>query len=354
MADISRRKEDHIELATRGDVGFKHTTTLFDCIRLIHDALPELDYAAIDTSAEVLGKRLRAPLLIAGMTGGTDRARHINRELASIAEERGYAFGLGSQRAMLKRSDAVITYQVRDVAPTALLLGNIGVVQAASMSSDEVRSLVESVGADALCVHLNPAMEIVQQEGDRDFRKGLATLGRLCAELSLPVIAKETGCGLSSNVARRLRSAGVRHVDVSGAGGTSWVAVETHRADETRRALGEAFWEWGIPTAASVAFVSSAGFETVFATGGVSSGLDVAKAIVLGATAGGIARPVLQALERGGREEALRFLDGVETELRTAMLLVGAGALPRLRCAPKIVVGELAEWIRQGSDLEGV
>jgi isopentenyl-diphosphate delta-isomerase len=348
MADISSRKVDHLDLATSGDVGFKQTTTLFECVRLVHDALPELAVDAIDLSTQALGKKLRAPILIAGMTGGTERAQRINRELASIAEERGYAFGLGSQRAMLKKPETRASYVVRDVAPTTLLLANIGGVQAATMTTDAVRELAEAVGADAICVHLNPAMEVVQAEGDRDFRGVLDALARLSRELPIPVVAKETGCGLSASVARRLVAAGVRHVDVSGAGGTSWVAVEAERATGTLRTLGDRFREWGIPTAASVALVSAAGFRTVFATGGVTSGLDVAKAVALGATAAGFARPALQALEQpGGKASAVAFFERVEAELRTAMLLTGSRTTDDLRRAPRLVTGELAEWVRK-------
>lgn len=343
MADIAERKVDHLDLATTGDVGFKHTTTLFECVRLVHDALPELDLDAIDLSCTVLGKRLRAPILIAGMTGGAERAERINRELAAIAEERGYAFGLGSQRAMLKRPEAKRSYAVRDVAPQALLLGNLGVVQAAKMSSAEIAELTSAVGADALCVHLNPAMELIQDEGDRDFRGGLDTLQRLAAELPLPVIAKETGCGLSRAVAAKLHRVGVAHVDVSGAGGTSWVAVETQRAASEKKALGEAFWEWGIPTAASVAWVHSHGFDTIFATGGLHTGLDIAKAIALGASAGGIARAALQALEQGGPSGARRYFDRVEAELRGALLLTGSKDIAALRLAPRVITGELKD-----------
>jgi isopentenyl-diphosphate delta-isomerase len=346
---IRGRKGDHIDLAATGDVAFEKTTTLLECVKLVHQALPELSTAAIDTSVTLFGKRLRAPIVIASMTGGVDRAGTINRELASIAEARGYAFGLGSQRAMHVDAATSSTYFVRDVAPTALLLGNLGLVQAKQMATADVRALATSVGADALCVHLNPAMEIVQPGGDRDFTGGVATLRRLTAELGLPIMAKETGCGLSLRAAARLREAGVRHVDVSGAGGTSWVAVEMHRASGEERALGEAFREWGIPTAASVAWMARAGFESIVATGGISTGLDVAKAIALGATAAGIARPVLQALTSGGRAAAERFLDGVEAELRAAMLLVGAGSIAELRSAPRIVVGELSFWLEQGA-----
>jgi isopentenyl-diphosphate delta-isomerase len=347
MSDIARRKTDHLDLATHGDVGFKQTTTLLECVRLMHDALPELAYDDIAVGVHVLGKSLRAPLVIGAMTGGTERAQRINRELAQIAEERGYGFGLGSQRAMYKNQAVAASYQVRDVAPTALLLGNVGVVQAAAMSSAELEQLVGDVGADALCIHLNPAMELVQAGGDRDFRGGLAAFARIARELSVPVVAKETGCGISGRVARRLHEAGVRHVDVSGAGGTSWVAVETQRATPERRGLGETFWEWGIPTAASLALVAPHGFETVIATGGIKSGLDVARAIALGADVCAIARPVLQALERGGRAETLTFFDQIESELRVAMLLVGAPDLAALKCAPRLIQGELAEWLEQ-------
>lgn len=345
MADISSRKADHLDLATSGDVGFLHRTTLFECVELVHDALPELDLDSVDTSTTLLGKRLKAPILIAGMTGGTDRAQRINHELASIAEERGYAFGLGSQRAILKNRASLPTYAVRGVAPKALLLGNIGVVQASKLSSAEARELCEIVGADALCVHLNPAMELIQSDGDRDFRGGLATLERLSSELKLPVIAKETGCGLSASVGTRLYARGIRHVDVSGAGGTSWVAVEMHRAAGRGRDLGQTFRDWGIPTAASVALVARQRFETIFATGGMKDGLDIAKAIALGASAGGIARASLQALEAGGRAGALAFFDRVEAELKAAMLLVGARDVAALKAAPRLVRGELATWL---------
>jgi isopentenyl-diphosphate delta-isomerase len=346
---IAKRKADHIDLAATGDVGFERTTTLLECVKLVHQALPELALEQVDTSVTLFGKRLRAPLVIASMTGGVDRATAINRELASIAEERGYAFGLGSQRAMHLDAAKAETYRVRDVAPNALVLGNVGLVQARQMSTAQVRALADDVGADALCVHLNPAMEIVQPGGDRDFTEGVATLARLVAELGLPVLAKETGCGLSLGAGRQLRQAGVRHVDVSGAGGTSWVAVEMHRAAGGERALGEAFREWGIPTAASVAWMAASGFDSVISTGGIATGLEVAKSIALGASAAGIARPVLQALTSEGRAGAERFLDGVEAELRAAMLLVGAGSLAKLRAAPRIIVGELSSWLAQGT-----
>jgi len=350
MSDIARRKSDHLDLAIAGDVGFRRTTSLFECIRLVHNALPELRFADITLTTTVLGKPLRAPLLIAGMTGGTERAGHINQELAAVAEHRGLAFGLGSQRPMLLDATVARTFQVRGVAPTALLLGNIGVVQATQASRQQLVDLVAGVDADALCVHLNPAMELIQTDGDRDFRGCLERLGELASDFPVPIVAKETGCGLSAQVAKRLREHGVRHADVSGAGGTSWVALEAQRNPPPQSALGEQFSEWGIPTAASVALVSAQGFETVFATGGVSSGLEVAKAIALGATAAGIARPVLQALESGGPRRVHELFDTVERELRVAMFLVGAADLAALGRVPRVLTGDLEAFIEQASE----
>ncbi|MCZ6805427.1 MAG: alpha-hydroxy-acid oxidizing protein, partial [Deltaproteobacteria bacterium] len=203
-SDIKQRKADHLDLCATDDVSFRQRTTLLECVRLVHQSLPEADFDSIDTRVRLLGKELRAPLLIAAMTGGHERAAEINQALASIADERGYAFGLGSQRAMQKQPDTAWTYQVREQAPNVLLFGNVGVVQARDMSTEAISEMLTDVGADALCLHMNPAMELVQSEGDRDFRGGLDTFRRLWAELDVPVIAKETGSGVSREVAEQL------------------------------------------------------------------------------------------------------------------------------------------------------
>lgn len=340
---LARRKQDHIDLCATGDVAFKGKTTLLEQVELVHDAVPELSLDDIDLSVRLFGKTLRAPIFIAAMTGGTDRAAEINRELAGIAEAHGYGFGFGSQRPMLRGQDDA-SYLVRDVAPNALILGNIGGVQASALDLERTRDLVDRVGADALCIHLNPAMEVVQPEGDRDFRGVLATYSTLVRELGKPIIAKETGCGIGPRAAEKLAAAGVRHVDVSGAGGTSWVAVETLRAEGEGKALGALLRDWGVPTALSILSVRNARprFDTVIATGGVKDGVDAARAIALGASAVGIARPVLQALLGGGREEAVRFLARVERELRTVMLLTASRKLSELREAPVILGPDLA------------
>jgi isopentenyl-diphosphate delta-isomerase len=347
--DIRSRKADHLDLCTDGQVGFRNKTNLFEAVEFVHDALPELALGQIDLSTEFAGKTLRAPLVIAAMTGGVERAEAINSDLAQVAEELGIGFGFGSQRPLLTHGIEA-GYQVRDVAPTALVLGNIGVVQARQSTSAQLQALVDRCGTDALVVHLNPAMEVIQPEGDDDFRGGLATIERLVQELSVPVIVKETGCGLSRSVGERLAAIGVQHVDTSGAGGTSWVAVEAQRAQDQQRALGDTFWDWGIPTAASVAQLSGLGLN-ICATGGVNSGLMLAKAIALGARVGGVARPLLKAHASGGIDGARAAAQQIIHELRIAALLCGAAKVSDLQSKPLIIDTSLQRWIPRGSPL---
>jgi isopentenyl-diphosphate delta-isomerase len=344
MTDIRQRKADHLALCATDEVAFRGRTTLLECVELVHDSLPELAMSDLELGVSMFGKRLRAPLLIAAMTGGTEAAGQVNHTLAKIAERRGYAFGLGSQRAMQRAPETAWTYEVRKVAPTTLLFGNVGVIQAREQSTETLDRLVRDIGADALCVHMNPAMEVIQPEGDRDFRGGLDTFARLKRELSLPVIAKETGNGIGPRTAHRLREIGIGTIDVSGAGGTSWVGVETLRAEGDAREIGQRFWDWGVPTAASIVYARRAGHD-VIATGGIRNGVDVARAIALGATIAGIARPVLQALNEGGEAGAEAFLERVERELATVLLLTGSRTLAQLERAPRVLRGELNDWL---------
>jgi isopentenyl-diphosphate delta-isomerase len=344
---IRSRKADHLELCTTGDVAFRTKTTLLEQVELVHDALPELSLDEIDLSSSFIGKPLSAPLFIAAMTGGVEAAEAINRDLAAVAEELGIGFAFGSQRPLLTEG-ITAGYRVRDIAPNALILGNIGIVQAAQASTQALTELVESCGSDALVVHLNPAMEVVQPEGDRDFRGGLEALARLVEELPVPIVVKETGCGLSRAVGERLVKIGVKWVDVSGSGGTSWVGVEAHRSADP--GLGSAFWDWGIPTAASVAQLQGLGLS-ICATGGVGSGRDAAHAIALGADCAGIARGFLQAHAQGGtqavRANALRVI----AEIRLSMLLTGSASVSALQEAPLVLGPDLSRWIPRDSPL---
>ncbi len=344
MGDLKQRKVDHLELCATDEVAFRERTTLLEQVQLVHQSLPELAVSEIDLSVTLLGKRLRAPLLIAAMTGGSEPSAEVNHTLSAIAEARGLGFGLGSQRAMQRSPETAWTYEVRKHAPTALVLGNVGVVQAREQPTEVLAKLAADIGADALCVHMNPAMELIQSDGDRDFRGCVDVYTRLVRELPIPVVAKETGNGVSVQTVAKLAQVGVRVIDVSGAGGTSWVGVEALRASEETKSLGEALWDWGVPTAASVAYVARAGL-TPIATGGIRTGLDVARAIALGAQVAGIARPMLQALRNGGRAAAEAYVDQVIAELRTVMLLCGAKTIAELQASPKIIRGELRDWL---------
>jgi isopentenyl-diphosphate delta-isomerase len=344
---ISDRKRSHLELCEAEAVEFAGKTTLFEEVDLVHDALPELAVDEVDVGTTLLGKPLRAPLLITGMTGGTDEASAINRALAEVAEEHGIAFGLGSQRAMHRAPGLAWTFEVRAHAPTALVLANLGLVQAGALPAAEVERLVRAVGADALCLHLNPAQELIQPGGDRDFRGGLATITRLVRELPVPVVVKETGCGVSRTVGERLVEAGVRTVDVSGAGGTSWTRVEALRAGAAERELGTLFADWGIPTAASLLGLRGFGLELV-ASGGIRTGLDVAKAIALGARVAGVALPVFRAYREGGQRAAGEFIARLTTGLRTAMVLTGSRDVGTLGRAPVVLGNRLHQWVTAG------
>ncbi len=278
--DISNRKRDHLVVAASGNADFRNRTTLLEQVQLVHQALPDLALSDIQLETTLAGFRLSAPIIISGMTGGTEQAGQINRDLAQVAQRLGIGFGVGSQRAMADHPKLENTFQVRDVAPDVILIGNIGVVQAQEMGPNATRELARRIGANAMAVHLNPAMELIQGNGDRDFRGATQCIAALVEQCDIPIIVKETGCGLSPQVAAKLKSIGVQTVDVSGAGGTSWVGVEATRSapGSPARQLGQELWDWGIPTAVSIAACKQHQLE-VIATGGLRTGLDIARSL---------------------------------------------------------------------------
>jgi isopentenyl-diphosphate Delta-isomerase len=333
------RKAEHIRINLQEDVRAKGVESGFERYRFLHQALPELDLDAVDTSVEVLGRRLAAPLLISSMTGGTPEARAINRTLAEVAQAQGLAMGLGSGRALLEHPGVQDTFDVRPLAPDALLLANLGAVQLSKgVTADDCRRLVGRLRADALVLHLNPLQEALQPEGDVSFGGLLARIEALCGRLEVPVVVKEVGWGIAPDTVRRLVDAGVAAIDVAGAGGTSWSEVERHRiADPVRSRVAAAFAGWGISTADALRLARAAAPEApVFASGGVRTGLDVAKAIALGADLAGLARPFLLAADEGARAAHDLALELVEV-LRVAMFCVGAGTIGALRGTPRLL-----------------
>ncbi len=335
MPTTQQRKDDHIRINLEEPVRFREVTTGLERIRFVHNALPELDLDAVETRTRFLGHRLRVPLLISSMMGGVERGWELTRVLATAAQEVGCAIGVGSQRAAIEDPSRARLYQVRDVAPDVLLFANLGAVQLLNgFGVEECRLAVAMIGADALVLHLNPMQEALQPEGNHDFAGLLGRIADVCAAMETPVLAKEVGFGISGDVARQLADAGVAAIDVGGAGGTSWSAVEHHRAgDERARRVSETFIDWGTPTATSVRMVRQAapGLPMI-ASGGLRTGLDAAKAIALGADLAGFAGPMLRAAAQG-EMAAIDLLVTIREELRVAMFGTGAATLTDLRQA---------------------
>ena len=329
--ELEQRKADHIRINLEEDV-LSRVTSGLERYRFVHEALPEIDMAAIDLSVRVLGKRLGAPLFISSMTGGTEQARAINRNLAVAAQRYGLAMGVGSTRAAVAHPELADSFRVRDIAPDILLMANIGAVQLNyGFTVAMCRQAVDLVEADALILHLNPLQEATQPEGDVNWAGLLGKIETVVREVGVPVIAKEVGWGISPRAAKALANAGVAAIDVAGAGGTSWSQVEMYRArTEVQRRIAAAFADWGIPTAESIRHVREvAPGLPVFASGGLKTGVDGAKCIALGATLFGMAGPLLKAAAQSAQD----VLDEVEIilgQLRAAMLCVGAGDLAAL------------------------
>jgi isopentenyl-diphosphate delta-isomerase len=332
--ETDARKSRHLDICLEEDVASRLDAG-FSAVRLQHEALPEFALADVDCSARFLHFMLRAPLVISSMTGGTKRARDINRRLAAAAEAAGIALGLGSGRAALEDAQLGQTYAVRDVAPTIPLFANLGAVQLNyGVSVDDARRLVDMHGASALYLHFNPLQEALQLHGDTNFRDLLPKIARLCTALEVPVFAKGVGSGLAVKTALRLLEAGIVAIDVAGAGGTSWALVEGRRTgDATRERIAEAFGDWGQATARATAEMRRAlPAVPLIASGGIRNGVEIAKAIALGADLCGIALPFLEAANES--EQAVHALIGeLVTALRIAQFASGSRRLTDLRAA---------------------
>ena len=336
---ISDRKLEHLLICENYDVEFKNKTTGFEDIELIHNALPEIDKQDIDLSTSVFGKKLNSPLFISAITGGHPAAKEINKQLAIAAENNNIALGVGSQRAACEHPELEDTYTVvRENAPNCLLIGNIGAPQL-----NLAQKAVEILDADILAIHLNPLQESIQPEGDLDARGYLDLISQITDSVDIPIMAKETGCGISAESAKLLVDAGVDFIDIQGAGGTSWAAVETYRAED--RYLGETFWDWGIPTAISTAEVVNAVDVPVISSGGIRSGLEAAKAIALGADAVGMALPFLK--NSTSQNQLNTFIERFNNSLRLAMFLVGASNINELKQSNLVIRGKTREWLNE-------
>jgi len=343
---IIKRKDDHLEIFKNNDCSSPNSTTWLEHVRLVHSALPELSVEDIDISTNFAQRDFATPLFITGITGGTAKAKEINIALAKVAEKYGMAFGLGSQRAMLESQSLSITYNVRKFAPSVFIAGNLGAVQLMTWHLDDLYQMLESVSANALCIHLNPAQELLQKEGDRDFSRILERLERLTKLLDVPVIVKEVGCGLSREVAQQLIESHVQYLDCAGVGGTSWPVIELLRSTEENGEDKNVFADWGIPTAASCMELSGLQAEFI-ASGGIRNGLEAAKAIALGASMVGIAGGILQEYFSGGEKAVDKKIQSMLSGLKMAMILTSCQNIQDLQRCPKVILGDLQKWCEQ-------
>jgi len=356
--EVEKRKIDHIYICLNKDVEAKKITTGFEDVLLIHRALPELNLEEIDLTAEVFGHKFSAPIMISSITGGAEEALKINASIAEAVEELGLGMGVGSQRAALENPNLRRTYTiVRKKAPNVFLAANIGAPQIIrDYTVKDLEKAIEMIEADALIIHLNPLQEAIQPEGEALYLGAVEKIRRIIENLDVPVIVKETGAGISAEDARKLKDVGVAGIDVAGAGGTSWAAVECYRAnrrgDRFAEEVGREFWDWGIPTAASVVEVVQSVNLPLIASGGVRSGVDIAKAIGLGADLAGFALPILKPAMKSSEKVKEKIKIFIQ-QLRISMFLVGADSTERLKRIPLVVSGRTAEWLKmRGFDIE--
>lgn len=348
---IKQRKRDAINIPLNKEVRHKESTTYLEYVTLIHNALPEVNLDEIDTSTTFLNHKFKSPIIIDSMTGGAEEAREINSRLAETAQEFGIGMGVGSQRAGLLNKELEYTYSIaREKAPDIFLIANIGAAQLAKgLSIDEVKRIIDMIKANALAIHLNPLQELIQPEGEPSFKCVYDKIKEVVKSVNIPVIVKEVGSGISREVAVKLEMINVKAINIAGAGGTSWAGVERYRAENAsidyNTHLGDLFWDWGIPTAASLLEVKNSTKLPIIASGGLRSGLDIAKCIALGADLTAFAYPFLKAASESV-ESSKKLASLLIGELKSSMFLVGATNIASLRKVRYIIRGALAEWFR--------
>lgn len=342
---IEKRKEDHIKLCVNEDVSFKVKTTLLEEIELNYKTLPEISLDDVDLSTKFLNKDFSFPFIVSAMTGGAQVAKNINLEVAEACQDLKVGMGLGSMRAMIVNSDFTETYDVKSQFPDVFLAGNLGAVQLHDFSTEKITEAIEPLKLDALAIHLNLAQEAVQPEGDHNFSGLIEKIDDLSKKLKTPIYVKEVGHGISYDIAKQLSKTNIKAIDVQGAGGTSWTAVDALRHPE---GVGLVFREIGIPTAVSIMETKKALENTdkkIIASGGIYNGLDAAKAIMLGADFVGNAIPVLKAQQKGSVEGIKKYLSQFKREMEISSFLVGAKSIEELQKEKPIILSELKGWL---------
>lgn len=324
--EIQNRKKDHIDICLKRDVQFNKLASGFEAYNFSHNALPEINIDEIDLSTEILGRKVNAPIFISSMTGGLEMGENINKNLATACQNLNLFMGMGSQRITLEMPESLNTFKVREVAPDIMIFANVGAVQLNyGYGQKELRYFVESIGANALYLHLNVLQEAIQPEGDKNFSGLIEKIINIAEDFPYPIFLKETGCGISAKTAEKFVNSNIKGIDVAGGGGTSWALIEAYRAKfPFQSKIGETFRNWGISTADSLVEVRQVIKDKhVFASGGIRNGIDIAKAIALGADAVGIAYPLLEPSTKSAEavEELLRqYIE----ELRICMFCIGA------------------------------
>ena len=341
VSSTEERKNEHLSVTL--DRNVEPNRNSFDDVVLLHNAFPEIDLSEVDLSCDFMGRTFAAPIFISGMTGGTEEAKKINQRLAIAADQMNIPMGVGSQRAAIERPEVAHTFQVRSVAPDIFLVGNLGLAQfiTNTYGPNEARRAVDMIGADALALHINPSQEVAQPEGDTCWKGGLEKIAQICTGVRIPVIAKEVGAGISGENAKLLQEAGVAAIDVSGLGGTSWPLIESYRSEKD---LGITLSSWGIPSCAALVESQRMTSVPLIASGGIRSGVDIAKALCLGASMCGMALPFRTAAETGS-ETAVERVRKVIDELRAAVFLTGSRNAEELRTKSVLITGSTREWL---------